>query len=658
MDETKCILLGFGSSALDPTTLSISPELQTMLHPAEVHLLRTLLPLGAAYQKVRQFCTAVAIGRVDGLYSAAFASGARQVVELYEKTVKNASSVANLNEIRKNFGPAMDALLEIVTVHQKTAVVIELLQQFVTNQEFLPSFRSCIGESAIMGLLFVIAHYVAHGVILHNCPDFFIKLDATTDNDVLVVNTSLLSFGISEELAISILVAGRERHTLIRESKSVSSWAKKGIDPAATAIFNSLHNASLCAGGVLALDELETRVEAAKGLWSRTLWQSVGLANNIHTHLMHIRDMFLCHRGDLWQTFVERYFPVLVSGASGSAGHAAQPRIVAECFRTACTMTMRDCEEMIGSFSVGLESVLAPSNFPQPQLRTAVARFDDVAQKMVTQLKALRVQFKLPPGVHLLVSRSALSIYQSVFSFNMRMRFSFYALLQTRLLLRDVVKRMSFERQSSSSSSSNATSALVQRTLALLQILTFVQSNLGYYIQVDVIETHYATLIQGLENIANVERAKQIHDRFVLAVAEGCFHPNETTRINPILEVTELLFTCSLTLYVICANKPTTAEREAATHSHALVMLESKVTKELIPVLVGSLSISTKSSERALWSRIDFNRFFSSGGSQNKLTSVTGQFPQPTGVPVSLTSFQPTTVKPQTTSLKSQHTDR
>jgi hypothetical protein len=654
MDETKCILLGFGSSALDPSTLSISQELTSTLHPSEVQLLRSLLPLGAHYWRIRQFCTAVTVGRIDGLYAASLSAGSKEVLATYEAAVQGAASIAGLNDIRKNFGPSLEALAAMSTGDNKTTVLIDQIQQFVTNQELPHRFRAFVGTSAIMGLLFVIAHYVAHGVILHNCPDFFIKQEAVGDREELVVNAPLLCFGISEELAVSILISGRERHTLLRESKLTGgSWASKGVDPAASAIFNSIHNPSLCSGGVLAVDELETRIEAAKGLWSRALWSAVGLSSSVHVHLASIRDMFLCHRGDLWQTFVERCFPGLVSSAS--TGHVPHPRPIAECFRTAVAMTTRDVDGVVSAFAVGVDGAAAAGSvvtFQQPQSRNPVARFGDVAQRILAQIAALRLLYNSPTGIHLVVSRSALGIYQSVFSFNMRMRFSFFALLQTRLLLRDAVKRIALDRQSSATS---ATAALVHRTLALLQTLMFVQSNLGYYLQVDVIEKHYAQLQQGFESVSNVERAKQLHDRFVLAVAEGSFYPNEVSaqHSNTILESVEMLFVSSLTLYVLCANKPSPTEREAGTHTHALMMLESKVNKELMPVLVGSLSISTKTSERALWSRIDFNRYFSRGGGGSGGPSG-GVSSAPTGMPVSLSTFQPISIKPQTASLKLQ----
>jgi hypothetical protein len=327
-------------------------------------------------------------------------------------------------------------------------------------------------------------------------------------------------------------------------------------------------------------------------------------------------------------------------------------------------MTTRDVDGVVSSFAAELDGaalVACTSMFQLPQSRNPVTRFDEAAQRLLGYIGALRLLYNMPDGLHLLVSRSALAIYQSVFSFNMRMRFSFVSLLQTRHLLRDAIKRISMDRQSPSAAS--PTAVLLHRTLALLQTLTFVQSNLGYYLQVDVIEKHFSQLQQVFESgVSNVDRAKQLHDRFVLAVAEGSFNPNESTLAaqqhggNTILEAVEMVFRSSLTLYVICANKPTSSEREAGTHSHALAVLEAKVHKELLPLLVGSLSISTKTSERALWSRIDFNRYFSRGSDGgSSATASSSASAVLAGMPVSLGSFQPISVKPQTASLKLQH---
>ncbi|KAG5473085.1 hypothetical protein CUR178_03003 [Leishmania enriettii] len=717
MEEVKCSLLGFNSALLQQllhgppsaaesgaskesgddcvAAASSSEALRRYcdglpFHPTEQLLLQRALPLGRSYHTLLHVTQDAAVGRVEGLYPAAIANGVKKILSNYAEAVKAAETPSALAALPATYALTFDLLEGILKQQQRTEVCLPLLDGFLHHQEVPAAFRRFLGESVWLALLYTTAHYIAHGVVLHARPDYFIAVRtkapgaATTaaatgsastgfsgGGEEHILYADRLPLGVSPELGLLILAAGKERRVLLRDtdvqggSDYLEQLALGLQDEAANAVFHSIFNAQLCHGGVLATEELAARVEAAKNLWSKALWMKVGELHSLKVNLAALRNMFLCHRGDVWYAFVERVLPVLAGmqphqhgshqgaaalpaltsllptaafkGADGAheeeerrevAAHALDRESRAAAYRSA---RLQRAAADAFSFALSVSNLRDTGAYETFTMRAAwgsvqqadaafvatdqtragrctsgggaAASTEDMARYLLLVVQALYLQYIPPQGLVLIVSHKSLQYYQRLFSFHIALRFSLEALAVTRSLFSEALV------------TPNPSDDL-RRAFFLFQLLHFMESSLGYYMQVDVISVFTARLEEQLASTActSVDQAKRFHDQFIWNASEATFL---TEGSEPLLRACQSLNTCAMTLYTLCARYRipywavdgvnTTPVEVRAT----LSALEARVQQEVVAVFTGYLSLGRRPWERALWSRLDFNGYFS-----------------------------------------------
>ncbi|CAC9512710.1 Spc97 / Spc98 family [Leishmania donovani] len=702
MEEVKCSLLSFNSALLSQTLDAPSSAADARaadsnadsaagasaepfrrycealpFHPTEQQLLQRALPLGRSYHTLLRATQEAAVGRVEGLYPAAIANGVKKVLFNYAEAVKAAETPSALAALPATYALTFTLLEAIVKQQQRTEVCLPLLDSFLHNQEVPAAFRRLLGESVWLALLYTTAHYIAHGVVLHARPDYFIAVRAKSTETAAataavrsastgfgggageehILYTDRLPLGVSPELGLLILAAGKERRVLLRDmdvqggSDYLEQLALGSQDEAANAVFHSIFNAQLCHGGVLVAEELAARVEAAKTLWSKALWMKVGDLPSLKVNLAALRSMFLCHRGDVWYAFVERVLPVLadvlpslspaaalevaeganaegekqVNAADAPAreSHVAAPRsaylqrIASEAFLFALSVSNLRDTVAYEAFTMRVKSCRvqqADAAFAADG-PTRVARHtrggggaagstEDVARHLLLIVEALYLQYIPPQGLLLIVSHKAMQYYQRLFLFHLALRFSLEALAVTRSLLSEALV------------TNTRPSADLRRAFSLFQFIHFMESSLGYYMQVDVISVFTAKLEEQLASAActSVDQAKRFHDQFIWHVLEATFL---TEGSEPLLRACQSLNICATTLYILCMRyripywavdgvNETPVEVRAT-----LIALEARVQQEVVAVFTGHLGLGGRPWERALWSRLDFNGYFS-----------------------------------------------
>ncbi|KAG5472696.1 hypothetical protein LSCM4_02018 [Leishmania orientalis] len=717
MEEVKCSLLGFNSALLQQP-LNASPSAAESgaskesgddcvaaasslaalrrycdglpFHPTEQLLLQRALPLGRSYNTLLHVTQDAAVGRVEGLYPAAIANGVKKILSNYAEAVKAAETPSALAALPATYALTFKLLGAIVKQQQRTEVCLPLLDDFLHHQEVPAAFRRLLGESVWLALLYTTAHYIAHGVVLHARPDYFIAVRtkaseaATTavatgsastgfsgGGEEHILYADRLPLGVSPELGLLILAAGKERRVLLRDtdvqggSDYLEQLALGSQDEAANAVFHSIFNAQLCHGGVLATEELAARVEVAKNLWSKALWMKVGDLHSLKVNLAALRNMFLCHRGDVWYAFVERVLPVLAGmqplrhgsheGAAALpalsslsptaafkgtedvheeeerrevAAHAPARESRAAAYRSA---RLQRAAADAFSFALSVSNLRDTGAYETFTMRVAwssvqqadaafaatdqtragrctsgggaAASTEDMARYLLLVVQALYLQYIPPQGLVLIVSHKSLQYYQRLFSFHIALRFSLEALAVTRSLFSEALVTRN-------------PSDDLRRAFSLFQLLHFMESSLGYYMQVDVISVFTAQLEEQLASTActSVDQAKRFHDQFIWNVSEATFL---TEGSEPLLRACQSLNTCAMTLYTLCVRYRipywavdgvnTTPVEVRAT----LSALEARVQQEVVAVFTGYLSLGRRPWERALWSRLDFNGYFS-----------------------------------------------
>ncbi|KPA83104.1 hypothetical protein ABB37_02810 [Leptomonas pyrrhocoris] len=785
MEEVKCCLLGFNSELLEqaldssstpsaalPTDSEAAAETHLRLycqslpfHPTEQALLQRVLPLGRSYHLLQRAAQDVAVGRTVGLYPAAIGKGIKKILEHYVEAVKAASTPSALSALPATYAMTFALLEQIVEVQQRAEVCLPLLDRFLHHQEVPAVFRRLLGESVWLSLLYTTAHYVAHGVVLHARPDYFISLQTRLSNAAATSSPSLtgparpsagpspqpvpqpreehtlyvdrLPRGVSTDLGLLILAAGKERRVLLRDadvqsgSDYLEQLALGSQDEAANAVFHSIFNVQLCHGGVLATEELAARVEAAKTLWSKALWMKVGDLPALLAHLTALRNVFLCHRGDVWYAFVERVLPVLANAnppppqrlktnttstdtanfhllgtpslnnedeengnekgdeagaeddartraslaAAAAARYAFLQRAAADAFLFALsvanlrdvpsyeTFTMRvsssgveqaDAAFTKGSTAKALTATLAATTGAQASRQRrgdGAASTEDMARHLLYIVKSMYVQYVPPQGLPLIVSQKSMHYYQRLLSFHLSLRFALQALAVTRTRFSEALL------------TNTKPSADLRRAFTVFHLLHFLESTIAYYMQVDVINVCTARLEEQLSSsaCASVEQAKRLHDHFIWSVSEASFL---TDGSEALLQACQSLNTCAVTLYTMCTRYcipywAVAGVNETPIEVRAtLGALEVRVQQDVVAVFTGHLGLGGRQWERALWGRLDFNKFFSQHRSRPAVptqlrsgsASAATVFPQPSSTAVATAAAAAAAVHPHSSS--------
>ncbi|EPY21814.1 hypothetical protein STCU_08474 [Strigomonas culicis] len=685
MEELQCCLVGFGSDLFsiddllsddEPSTSAPRPcAAAVALHPTERELLRAVLPLGRAYAYLHEVTQRARMGQRGGgggLYYAAMAMAVHEhVLAPYRAAVEAAATPTALCAIGDHFRLTLRLLLELfrapAALQQQLllpptasraaapppaeeqreagkrggawAMPVTAIEDVLAHREVPLELRSAVGQQVWLALLHTIAHYVAHGVVLHGREDFFVSVappgGGEAEEEVHTLHADRLPRCLSVDFGAFLVATGRERRALLHDAVApgesyLEALAMGAQDEAASTVYHAVFNPSLCAGGVLQVEELWVRVDAAKALWSKALWARIGTARQLHDRLRALRDIFLCHRGDLWGAFMQMLFARYVrreDAARGAAGGhhytseaevGAAPRHVSsltraamEAYEAACSASGAADMDMYSGFRVVVGAAPASLNEeegPRASSGGGQGSVEDAALRLVRRVGDIGIQYTVPSGLHHVVSRKALEYYQQLFSFYLLTHLADVALHDARTALSEAL------------TGNPQPSHPLRRTFALHHHCHFLLHNLREYLHVDVKAAAARALSGPLERCGSVEEARRLHDKYLWAITEGSFLVEGAE--GP-LEACRALCRHAVTLQVLCRRYRVThwavegANPTPVEVSAVLQALESRLHQEVVTPLMCQLQdhggVGAAARRTAgLWTRIDFNRFYSS----------------------------------------------
>lgn len=379
----------------------LNASYRSLLHPTEVDLLTQLIPLGSMYPLLANTNRKTLLS--GGLYRSAVATGIRQLLHTYYiPDIQRLQNPFEAHLLRSKYfltfellcGMVKDWSGEAVAGAQKTtsaSLLLPLLQRFLTHQEVPQAFRQLMGACVWSAVLYGIAHYVSHGVVLHSCKeDFFVSVESCARHHHsegvqrerveresrmsgearYVLHEDRLPSGISRELGLKILMAGRERQRLLSAKPMLppavrrrrrrgeigkedtinektgfhllpshhDHWleelSREAEDDTSQAVFKTIFSQTLWEGGVLHVGEFTARVHNVYVLWSKTLWQQIiqpthflstkssatkadepvidkGGRSPFETQLVQLQEIFFLLRGDVRSTFIQSILPLL-----------------------------------------------------------------------------------------------------------------------------------------------------------------------------------------------------------------------------------------------------------------------------------------------------------------------------------------------------------
>ncbi|EPY43679.1 tubulin, gamma complex associated protein 4 [Angomonas deanei] len=597
------------------------------LHPAEQNLLAEVLPLGEQYDLLQEQVRRTLVGEgggKGGLYRSAVSMGVQQILGHYRESVELCTSPSALRVLKDTYGLSFQLLTRLyrvaateVTVQQVVGpsssttgqllhadIPLHPIEDFLAHQEVPRLFRQWVGQSVWLSLLHTIAHYVSHGVVLYGRDSFFVHVrqNPDTGEEEHTLHTDKLPRCISVDLGTLIVRTGKERRavlnaSMVSDQDYLERLALGAQDEAAETVFQAVFHPSLCVGGLLAADDLAARVTAARTLWSKALWQSLGSTASLHRQLHALRDLFLCQRGDLWSTFSTRLFdlyfsqfhsdvppsrPVTLSRAAAEAylfAFSSAGLVDKEDYSAYRLVVSADGESQEGSQSV-----------------------EGVAQRMLERAADIGLQYAVPKGLQLVVSSKALTYYQRLFSLYLTLRLATEAVQACR----PAVKEATLLNRDPSGD--------LRYFISLYQQLQFLCHHIQEYLQVDVLLASASALTAGLTRCSAVEEARRLHDRFLWETSEGSFL---TEGAEPLLNAIRAVCLYSFAVYTLCGRyrlvywavkdvNETPPEVRAA-----LGALQTRLQQEVTVPLVSHLSMSRQAKGSSLWTRLDFSRYYS-----------------------------------------------
>jgi hypothetical protein len=633
MEQLQCALLGFFGEIITEDGVSTAAPDSPFTSPSDVALIASAVPMARDYESLSAFRERGAGGRLRGFYTASLAVAVDDVLRLYESDVLAMDDARGILALRTRYS----ALLRKVVAITQTNDTQQRLRQLhaLCSEPRLPlDLRCTISDRVCIALLRNLAHWVAHGEVLDPTDFFVVPSEEKADDGSARqwdADRDRVPPGWPDTLLAHAVVAGKERRLLLRESSDLlnrhemTEQERDRERGDAAAVFARLSDPQLIDGGAIVLDELERRVRAAHQHWSSIIWRSVKQRFRLLDQLEAVRDMYLCRRGDLWHSFITAAAPVLFAKhysegpAAVNARLALDQRVVTMAFQNSMLATGLAEHPLYRSFAMAFREAplpAAPTAAGQGQTSTGGGgggeplSLDAIGAATLGNVRRLALQFRLPPGMALIVSPNAQRRYVRLFALHIALKLALYGLCEVRRFA-GIVSR------------SYGTSRLLRKLLLLTGALHYFLTNVAFCLQVDVQDTHFKALMAALAQVTAVETARRAHEAFMDELYAGAFLQQDGVDVARSIDAAIIL---ALGLYVVTQRDTTQAVIRASAGSNqahgSVVHAENEVhsvlsyvslqlRRRVTAAVVPSISLDTRPAHRALWTRLDFNRWLS-----------------------------------------------
>ena len=110
----------------------------------------------------------------------------------------------------------------------------------------------------------------------------------------------------------------------------------------------------------------------------------------------------------------------------------------------------------------------------------------------------------------------------------------------------------------------------------------------------------------------SVQVAQRAHEEFIAAMLDGAFL---SSKYNDVALQMDAIIALSFSLYAAVLRFESSSAEVSSSYAelaNAAQFIEKRLLAEVLPSLSVLLSVSLKKEHRALWTRLDFNRFLSS----------------------------------------------
>lgn len=601
MEQLQCALLGYFGDVIRET--GVDPSTGAFSHPAEVALVDSVIPMARDYEALAAFRERATGGRIVGFYANAVGNAVEEILVAYEDDVMKVADATELLKLRTCYATVFRKLVG-VTQCTDTIQQLKLVNTFVLEPRLPLHLRCVVGTQTALSVLWNVAQWVAHGHIADS-RDFFVVPAPVDEGDGSLewsVDRNRLPPTWPDQLAAIAVVAGKERRVLLSDRPEyLGGHVSEDETSRATgdSVFKTIYDTALIEHGAILLDELESRLRTARDRWSAVMWRAVKNSCQLFAQLDAVRDMFLCRRGDLWTAFVANVAPraLFVQPALGVASRSREEqRVVADGFRAALQDVRLDEHPVYKQFGVVLrEDTEAP---PPPEAGFSI---EALGMGTLRNVRRLALKFPMPAGMSLVVSTATQRRYVQLFTLHMTLKVALFAVHEVR-------------RFSGSLARGNHTSSLSLRLMQITHQLNFLLTNISFCVLGDVQDTQYRALSEALERTTSVESARRSHDAFVEDVVVGAFLEDG----DDVARAVEASAVIACGLYVVLQRQQVQGAMQASESrrggaddrevARVLQYAEAQIRKRVVMSLS---ALANDNAHRALWTRLDFNRWFS-----------------------------------------------
>ncbi|XP_058789863.1 gamma-tubulin complex component 4 isoform X2 [Phymastichus coffea] len=588
------------------------------LHPGEKVLITKILAIVKDYNNIRKFIKKKS-STIDprypnnGLYLAALCDGMNNALEPFrEEVIAMERTVLN-----DGYTPVSMILCRVQKYLSLFSILNSIIREIESENLFGCRILQCLhhynntGVSQVREALQKMTHcvhvvfykhltsWLLYGHLEDVHKEFFIQKteksndliigddkdkDLSLANKILTIGQTIIMFGNDPRQKKDLKTLTTNAENLI--------WGEKEYE-----YFKKLH--LLQARPIFALVEFERMVDKLKQCVTQHLWHVAVEEAQLMSRFKLIKDFYLMGRGDMFLEFIKLATHIL---EKTSTNHTS--RDVNLAFQMAMRRTSTE--------EIALESF----TFTVPILETTKDERDNLAEitEQTTGGSAeisekeredpidkkgwglINLKYKVMWPLHLIFNPTTMGHYNNLFRFLLRVKKTQINLWN---LWRDHMN------------SKNIDSDVMQ----LRNNLIFIIDNLQYYLQVDVIESQYAIMENGMKSTRNFEEVQRAHTMFLKNIMSRTFLTlgDSTKKKNPVSKLIRLLLR-------LCDDFIRNA---SVWEIDNLLETEKQELKSLNDVLDGLMSWLTKTLNRVraqpsgehlaqLLLRLDFNRWFSS----------------------------------------------
>ncbi|XP_041457139.1 gamma-tubulin complex component 4-like [Lytechinus variegatus] len=625
--------------------LQVVPDLP-FIHVSEVSVLNRVCRLGAIYKNLQTFIKRYSgsphlgehnqetksVDRLaDGLYLRTFCSGLDKVLEPYRKTLLDLEqdiladpnlTVGHVQHTLEPFQSLFPALLslaqQIQTQGYHGGQILDLLQ------------RHCdcgqpVIQKALQKILFAchcvmyrqVTAWLLHGMLLDRHAEFFIHqttdpgqlltpspddddlglggvtsrqlqdimqlsedgISSETEHSRFAIHPAMLPSYIPARAADKILFVGESVQMFESKKQSTAMKYTDSVLGENEAEFASrLHD--LQEKPIFMIQDFEDAVDEIRVCVAEHLWKLVVEEFNLVGKLNMFKDFFLLGRGELFLAFIDQAQTLLKNPATSTTEHD-----VNVAFQQAAHKILFDDDTSLSRFRLTISGKISKPASKKSEGSRQVRGIGE------SGWSCLGMTFAVQWPLHILFTQSVLERYNMLFRFLLNVK-RVQLELQQCWAVQMQHKHQNFKRWDAAQ-------------WRLRSHMAFLIDNLQYYLQVDVLETHFIQLLQKIELKRDFEAVRLAHDQFLVSLITQCFLLTKPVH-HCLTEILDLCYSfCSLMM-----QTSTVTDREL-THMDKLAQGFNRQSSLLFKILSGVRNHHASPHLTQLLLRLDFNKYYS-----------------------------------------------